>query len=177
MARSRSTLEAFKQAASHLLWSICLALAAGSAAVLHVLAIYLSIPMGSPESVSAVQSPGSLGALFVRTFYGTLATFFQFIIPAGLLFAALASFLKRSQARALLAQAQSAPESAISSMTWARFERLIGESFRRPQIVPRPVQALAHPPGRCINNSVPHRPIVQSVLPKPPRRRASADHC
>lgn len=119
------------QVASYLRWPTCLALAAGSGVVLHVLATYLSIPIGSAETASGVQSPGGLGALYARALYGTLATFLQFIIPAGLLFAALASFPKRSQARALLAQAQSAPEAALSSMTWARFERLIGESFRR----------------------------------------------
>lgn len=113
-----------------------LALAAGSAAILHVLAVHLSIPMSTPEAVSIAQSPDGLGslnaqALYGRSFIGTLATLFQFIIPLGLLFAAFASFRKRSQARALLTQAQSAPETAVSSMTWAQFERLIGESFRR----------------------------------------------
>jgi restriction system protein len=119
------------QVASYLPWPACLALAAGSAVVLHLLAVHLSTPMGSAETVSAVQSPGVLGAFYARTLYGTFATFLQFLIPAALLFAALASLVRRSQAQALLAQAQSAPAAAISSMTWSQFERLIGESFRR----------------------------------------------
>ena len=131
MARRRSTFDVFMQVASYLPWSTCLALAAGSAVVLHLLAVHLSIPIGSAETVSAVQSPGGLGAFYARTLYGIFATFLQLIVPAGFLFAALASLLKRSQAHALLAQAQSAPEASLSSMTWAQFERLIGESFRR----------------------------------------------
>ena len=131
MARRRSTFDLLMQVASYLPWPACLALAAGSAVVLHLLAVHLSTPMGSAETVSAVQSPGVLGAFYARTLYGTFATFLQFLIPAALLFAALASLVRRSQAQALLAQAQSAPAAAISSMTWSQFERLIGESFRR----------------------------------------------
>jgi restriction system protein len=98
--------------------------------LLHVLATHLSMPMGSPETIITVQSTSGFGGLFARSFYGTFVTFLQFIIPAGLLFAALASFLKRSRAHALLIQAQLALEAAISSMSWGQFERLIGESFR-----------------------------------------------
>jgi len=118
------------QAASHLPWLTCLALAAVSAALLHVLAVHLSVPMGSSGTAGTVQSLTGLGGLYTRTLYGTLAALLQFIVPAGFVFAALASCLKRSQARALLTRAQAAPEPTISSMTWAQFERLIGESFR-----------------------------------------------
>lgn len=119
--------------ASHLPWPTCLARAAGSAVLLHILAVHLSIPIGPAETVITVQSPSALGGLYARALYGTLATFSQFIIPVGFLFAAVASFLKRlrSQARARLTRAQSAPATAISAMTWPQFERLIGESFRR----------------------------------------------
>ena len=106
LVRRRSTYDAFMQVASYLPWPACLALAAGSAVVLHVLATYLSIEMGSPETIITVQSTSGFGGLFARTLSGTLPTFLQFIIPAGFLFAALASFLKRAQAQALLAQAQ-----------------------------------------------------------------------
>jgi restriction system protein len=131
VARRRSTFELFMEVASRLPWPTCLALAAGSAILLHLLSVYLAIPNGASGISATVHSLNSVGGLYARTLYGTLAKGFQFIIPAGFLFAGLASFIKRRQARALLTQAQSAPELAISTMTWSQFERLIGESFRR----------------------------------------------
>ena len=130
MARRRSTFELFMEVASRLPWPTCLALAIGSAISLHLLSVYLAIPNGASGIGATVHSLNDVGGLYARTLYGTLAKAFQFIIPAGFLFAGLASFIRRLQARTLLTQAQSAPGPAISTMTWSQFERLIGESFR-----------------------------------------------
>jgi restriction system protein len=130
VARRRSTFELFMEVASRLPWPICLALAAGSAILLHLLSIHLAIPNDASGIDTTVHSLNDVGGLYARTLYGTLAKGLQFIVPTGFLFAGLASFIKRLQARALLTQAQSAPGQAISTMTWSQFERLIGESFR-----------------------------------------------
>lgn len=131
MARRRSTFELFMEVASRLPWPTCLALAIGSAILLHLLSVYLAIPSGASGIGATVHSLNDVGGFYARTLYGTLAKGFQFIIPAGFLVAGLASFMKHRQARALLTQAQSAPGLAIGTMTWSQFERLIGESFRR----------------------------------------------
>jgi len=109
--------------ASRLPWPVGVVFAAVSAVTLHALAVGLSTPRIEPSA--------ELGRAVVRGFYGTIATFLQFIVPLVFVAGALAGVLKRSRSRALFTQAQSAPEQSISSMTWNQFERLVGEAFRR----------------------------------------------
>jgi restriction system protein len=109
--------------ASRLPWRISLALAAISGLLLHGVASVLS-------TRTPVSTTGELGTMAVRGFYGTIAFFLQFIIPAAFLFGALGSYVRRSHARGLFQQAREDPGSVATGMTWGQFERLVGEAFR-----------------------------------------------
>ncbi len=99
-------------------------LALVTAVTFHLIAINTVAPT-TPGSV------GDLGPVVVHQFAHVFATMLQYIVPAGLLIGATASFIKTFQRRALFSQTRANPKASIAGMTWQQFEMLVGEAFRR----------------------------------------------
>ena len=53
------------------------------------------------------------------------------ILPAALLFGAVASFFKQGRSIELIASVRSPSGREVNSLSWQEFERLIGEEFRQ----------------------------------------------
>src|SRR5712671_5919470 len=122
--KRREAFDDLMDLAAILPWRVCLVLAVVSGLLLHSIATVLSAP-------NAVSNVADLGGTVARLYAGTLAKLLQFIIPLIFSFGAVAAYRSRSQARSLFATAQASSGDAVAHMTWAQFERLIGETFRR----------------------------------------------
>ena len=109
---------------TRLSWRVCVAAAVGSALVLQSLAHILIAP-------TQLGGLSGFGGLVSRNLVGTIFRLLGFAIPLALLFAALVSAIRRSQAESLHRGAAMGGIDAIRQLSWARFERLIGEAFRR----------------------------------------------
>jgi restriction system protein len=110
--------------ASRLPWYIGVALA-----VLSFLAFRSMVATLSASATPAAAA--DIGSFAARQLVATLAKFMQFVVPFGFLVSAVASLLRRSQARGLFERASDRSRRAIAEMSWAQFERLVGEAFRR----------------------------------------------
>ncbi len=110
--------------AAKLRWQVgaCVALVSGM--IFHLIA-------GNTAAPQATTGIADLGSIAVRQFVHGLASFLQYIVPAGLLIGAAGSFIKHRRRQSLFGQSQSDPMVAVSSMTWRQFESLVGESFQR----------------------------------------------
>lgn len=91
---------------------------------LHVAAIKTQIPV-------TTTTLAGLGGVVQLGFIHVFAQFLQYLIPAGLLIGATVGYFKRSRDSSLLEAARENPKTAVSSMSWRDFERLVGEAFRR----------------------------------------------
>jgi restriction system protein len=120
MARRQGGFSDLMDFAARLPWQAACVLAGVSFLTFHFIAVAL------PPSASDL---GDLGSVVIHRGIHTFAYFLQFILPAGLLIGATASFIKQSRASSLLQTAKSEPM-AISEMSWRDFERLVGEAFR-----------------------------------------------
>ena len=123
MSRARrSGLDDVISAAATLPWWLALLLAVASYAVLHLLA-----------SVVVERPPGhdNLGGLAGKELVRVLASFFQYIFPAGFVIGAVVSAISRFRRRKLLAEIGVAGAQALDSLDWREFERLVGEAFRQ----------------------------------------------
>jgi restriction system protein len=110
--------------ASKLPWTVGVGLALVTAVTFHVIAIKTVAPT-TPSNV------GDLGLVVVHQLAHLFATMLQYLVPAGLLIGATASFIKTWQRRALFSQTRINPMASIAGMTWQQFEMLVGEAFRR----------------------------------------------
>ena len=124
MAKRTGMFTDLMDLASKLPWQVGVGLALLSGIVFHVIAIKTT-SMTTPSNVA------DLGSVVVYQFTHVFATIFQYLVPAGLVIGATASFIKRARRQSLFTKAHSNPMATISSMTWQQFEMLVGESFRR----------------------------------------------
>jgi restriction system protein len=118
-----SPLEDVFELVAMLPWWAGVAAAFGLYIGLHAYASQVAMPI----------TPGvQLGQSVSQSIFRTLASFFQYILPAVCLAAAAASAWKASQ-RKSLAKGVTASGSAASldGMTWQEFELLVGEAFRQ----------------------------------------------
>lgn len=91
-------------------------------AVLHRFAI---------ADVATHAAPGQMGQMAARHFVKTLALVGQYLVPLLLLAGAAASAINRRRRQGLLAKVTGCTDgSALRSMNWRDFERLVGEAFR-----------------------------------------------
>jgi restriction system protein len=125
MARKKQTglAEDLVKIISALPWWAGLALAPAS---------YLLIHQFSQAPSPVAPQPGQLGSIAVQGMVAAGAGVLQYVIPVLCLFGAGVSAWKRRD-RARLAQQVASNQSAapLDGMSWARFEQLVGESFRR----------------------------------------------
>jgi restriction system protein len=124
MARRRGSFDDLMEIGSKLPWQFGVGLAVVSGLAFHFVAAAFSQP---PK----VSSTAELGSAVVQQGIHTISYFLQFIVPAGLLIGALASYFKRSRSRSLFSAAVASPRVAVASMNWRDFERMVGEVFRR----------------------------------------------
>ena len=102
------------------------------ASLLLALILYFILHYYATQPVSI----NTAGSAFVdhigSTFYRSLASIGQYILPMVFVFGALSSVLRRRQRRDLFDQAnQETGRDAILAMRWDEFELLIGEAFRQ----------------------------------------------
>ena len=94
--------------------------------------LYIGLHAYASQPAIVVTAASQAGSSAVQTIFGTLASIFQYILPAVCLAAATASAWKASH-RKPLAQGFTGSSSAASldGMTWQEFEVLVGEAFRQ----------------------------------------------
>jgi restriction system protein len=90
--------------------------------LLHTLA---SQPLATPTA------PGAVGTLAAQTFYISLASVGQWVLPFALLMGALVSAIQRRKRAGLHAKTVECGLSSIDGMSWREFESLVGEAFRK----------------------------------------------
>lgn len=106
-------------------WWASVALAVVAYAVLHHYAVAEVASSATPGQM------GQMGQMVVGQLIKALATFGQYLVPLLLLAGAAASAIGRRRRQSLVAEvASSADGSALRSMNWRDFERLVGEAFR-----------------------------------------------
>ena len=100
--------------------------------VVVAIGLYIGFHGYASQAAIVVTAASQAGASAVQTIFRTMASIFQYILPAVCLAAAAASAWKASQ-RKSLAQGVTASGSASSldGMTWHEFELLVGEAFRQ----------------------------------------------
>jgi restriction system protein len=124
MAARRGLVEDLFELGTRLSWKTCLVAALVSAVVMQGVA-HLLITSAPPAGVP------SLGAFAARNLAGTILRLLGVVVPFSLLVAAVISALRHSQAIKLHDRAQTGGIDEIRGLSWSRFERLIGETFRR----------------------------------------------
>lgn len=103
-------------------WWVGVALAVLAYVVLHRYAI----ATGSPPVV-----PGQMGKVVVWQMLKAAATVGQYVVPLLLLAGAVASAIGRRKRQALIADVAGDPAgTALRTMSWRDFERVVGEAFR-----------------------------------------------
>lgn len=125
MARQKSSpFEDMILIVSKLPWWAGLALAVISYLVLHAIA--------SRPVMPAPTSPGQLGDAMARGLFTTMAMFGQFVLPIAFGFGALLSGISALRQKKLYDKVATRPGVAsLSDMSWADFERLVSEYYRR----------------------------------------------
>jgi restriction system protein len=102
---------------------VAIALAGLSWMIFHAIA--------SQTLVATGVAPGSwLATMAHQSLIHIASMFLEFAIPFCLLLGALASLIRRRKAMRILAKSLDNPKTAIASMSWRDFERLVGETFR-----------------------------------------------
>lgn len=101
------------------------------AGVVMAVAAYAVLHHYATAEVASSATPGQMGQMVVGQMIKALATFGQYLVPLLLLAGAAASAIGRRQRQSLIAEVTgSADGSALRSMSWRDFERLVGEAFR-----------------------------------------------
>lgn len=124
MARKSSIVEDLMGLAARLPWRYGVGLAVISFAMLHISSVRLAIPV-TPASTT------NIGALASRQLFATFARLFQVVLPMTFLAGAGVSFARQRKGLTLFNVAQTQGPAALSRMSWAEFEQLIGEAFRQ----------------------------------------------
>lgn len=102
------------------------------AGVAFALVFYLWLHHVAAQPVTAPTDLKQMGSFISGQFWRTLAIFLQYIIPLACLAGAGMSAYKRHERNKLhLGVAQTPSRSALESMSWNQFEKLVGEVFRR----------------------------------------------
>lgn len=101
-------------------WKLSLVLAIGSAIALHQLSLI------DPPVSTGLQDLSKVVFVQAARVFGL---FGQYLVPAALLFGALAGFMQRRRGKDLLAQTRSQPN-GLSALSWQQFEQLVGAIFR-----------------------------------------------
>jgi restriction system protein len=124
MARRQGFFDDLMSIGLKLPWKVGVTAAVVIFVALHVVAVYTQTPVGA-------KSLADMGVVVQHQFIHLFAELLQYIIPAGLLIGTTVGYFKQRQSGALFVSVQANPKSAITSMTWRDFERLVGEVFRR----------------------------------------------
>lgn len=103
-------------------WWLSLLLAAAAYGILHQVA-------GQQPAPATV--PGKMGTAVAGQLTVTLASIGQYLIPLCLSLGAVVSLIKRQKDTRLTRQAAQNPGAALMELSWAKFERLVGEAFRQ----------------------------------------------
>lgn len=101
-------------------WKLSLVLAIGSAIALHQLSLI------DPPVSTGLQDLSKVVFVQAARVFGL---FGQYLVPAALLFGALAGFMQRRRGKDLLAQTRS-QSNGLSALSWQQFEQLVGAIFR-----------------------------------------------
>jgi len=124
MARRKSSglFGAVAAVGAALPWWLSLLLAAAAYGILHQVA-------GQQPAPATV--PGKMGTAVAGQLTVTLASIGQYLIPLCLSLGAVVSLIKRQKDTRLTRQAAQNPGAALMELSWAKFERLVGEAFRQ----------------------------------------------
>jgi restriction system protein len=125
MARKKaSPIEDMIMIVSKLPWWAGLALSLGSYLVLHAIA--------SRPVMPSAATPGQLGDVVAKSLFTTMAMFGQFVLPIAFGFGALLSGISSLRQKKLYDKVATRPGVAsLNEMSWADFERLVSEYYRR----------------------------------------------
>lgn len=126
MARKKeSAFDALVAMASMLPWQAALGLAVTTYFVFHHFA-------GLPPIPITIAGAQTIGDSMVRQIVIVTCTFLQFLVPVGLVLGALLSAVRRRRQGKIHDMAASRPgRGALENMSWADFEDLTAEVFRR----------------------------------------------
>ena len=124
MARQKtSPLEDLVLITSKLPWWVGVLLALLSYFILHAIAV---------RPLPVVTAPGQMGDMFVKGLMTTLAMFGQYVLPFAFCLAALLSGINSIRQKKLYEKVASSRDvTALNQMSWADFERLVAEFYRR----------------------------------------------
>lgn len=124
MARRKSSglFGAVAAVGAALPWWLSLLLAAAAYGILHQVA---------GQQPAPATGPGKIGTAVAEQFTVTLASIGQYLIPLCLSLGAVVSLIKRQKGTRLARQAAQNPGAALMELSWAKFERLVGEAFRQ----------------------------------------------
>lgn len=104
-------------------WWVSLPLAAIVYGVLHQVATQPALP---------ATAAGQVGAAVATQFLLQLARIGQYVFPIFLALGALVSLMRRQRTKAVFRQHARQPAgAALDGLSWAEFERLVGEAFRQ----------------------------------------------
>lgn len=106
-----------------LLWWTSLLIAITSCLRFHAVA---ELPMPATSNLR----PEEIGKMVGNQVFKTLSAYLQYIVPAIFVVGAIASTLDRWRRRRLLADSRGTRD-ALASLTWQKFEQLVGEAFRQ----------------------------------------------
>ena len=102
------------------------------AGVVFALAAYFWLHGVVTHDMTVVAQPGQMGALISQTFFQTLASVGQYLLPFVFLAGAAMSAYGGYKRRALPGQGAASPDrGALNNMSWRQFQALVGEAFRR----------------------------------------------
>ena len=125
MARKKtSPIEDIILIVSKLPWWVGLVLALLSYLILHAIASRPVIPSNA--------TPGQMGDAVAKSLFTTMAMFGQFVLPIAFSFGALLSGISSLRQKKLYDKVAERPGVAsLNEMSWADFERLVSEYYRR----------------------------------------------
>lgn len=125
MARKKSSpIEDIILIVSKLPWYVGLVLALVSYLVLHAIA--------SRPVMPSAATPGQMGDVVAKSLFTTMAMFGQFVLPIAFGFGALLSGISALRQKKLYDNVATRPGvAALNEMSWADFERLVCEYYRR----------------------------------------------
>lgn len=99
--------------------------------VLLALLSYLLLHGVASQPETALTQPGPMGAMLAQTFWKTLASVGQYLLPLVCLAGAAMSVWRRKERKNLVADIQQSKASdALDGLSWREFEMLVGEGFR-----------------------------------------------
>jgi restriction system protein len=123
MGRRKGELALLMEVASKWPWKVSAALAPISYVVCHLVAAAVNPP-------ASITDLSDMGSVVIRGYIHTFAVIFQYILPMIFLVTALVSFVRRSRSIALFDDVRGGSKADIATLSWQKFEALVGEGFR-----------------------------------------------